>query len=412
MAMNQDSVGPDLVDTADDGPLAGVRVLDLTHVLAGPFATQLLADAGATIVKVEPPGGEYARVRGPRRIAPDGATVSAFHAAINRGKRSISLDLRTPSGLEVFDKLVATADVVIENFAPGALARRGVDFPQLRQRFPRLITVSISLYGGFEYAGELATRGGLAIVAEAESSVGSMTRTAEGTPLMLGMPLGDMATGLTAYGAIVTTLFERHRTGRGRHLDISMVKALLSLNSVAITGDQIAVDDPRANNVAAYGIFACADGFVAIGVNSDLLFGRIAGAMDRPDLAQDPRYATFDERDSRIPEINEIVSAWAAQLSVDTVVTQLSEWRVPSGRVATPGSVLADEQLRKLGMFQEIEDGLGATIEAPANPMRFSYARSGLPRLNAHSREILAEIGVADDEFQALAAAGAFGQSG
>jgi len=394
--------------TGDPGPLHGVRVLDFTHVLAGPYCTQLLADAGANVIKVEPPGGEYSRVRGPRRQAADGATVSSYHAAINRGKRSICLDLRTPAGLSVAERLIATVDVCVENFAPGALTRRGIDFAQLRIRDPRLITVSISLYGGVEYADDLAARGGLAIVAEAESTITSMT-TADGVPLKLGMPLGDMGTGVTAYGAVVTALYERERTGVGRHLDISMVKALLAINASAITGQQIAVDDPTDADVAGYGIFACADGFVAIGVNSDTLFTRIADAINRPELAQDPRYATYRERDSRIPEINAVISAWTAQRSADSVVERLFAYRVPSGRVATPESVLKNGALRGLGFFQEVQDGLGGTISTPANPMRFAQSRVGLPRLNEHARDILAEIGIPAREYEALAAEGAFG---
>jgi crotonobetainyl-CoA:carnitine CoA-transferase CaiB-like acyl-CoA transferase len=391
-----------------NGPLAGIRVLDFTHVLAGPFCTQMLADAGATIVKVEPPGGEYSRVRGPRRMADDGATVSSYHAAINRGKRSISIDLRTAAGKSVIERLVETVDVCVENFAPGSLARLGVDFAPLRLRQPRLITVSISLYGGFDYAAELANRGGLAIVAEAESSITSMTR-ANGVPIVGTVPFGDMVTGLTAYGAVVTALFERSQTGVGRHLDISMVKSLMALNSSAITGVQIAQVDPTDWNVAAYGIFECADGYVAIGVNSDVLFSRICDAMGRDDLAQDPRYATYRERDTRIPEINTILAAWTLAHSVDEVVEQLGRHRVPNGRVATPESVLEDPMLRKLDFFDEIDDGLGGTILSPANAMRFRHTTCGLPRLNQHGREVLAEIGVDAAEYEELATAGAFG---
>src|ERR1700761_6587415 len=148
------------------GPLDGVRVVDFTHILAGPFCTQFMADAGATVVKVEPPGGEYARIRGPRRVGPDGTELSSYNAAINRGKRSIALDLKNPRGLEIALRLTDSADVIVENFAPGALARRGLNLRELRARNPKLITASISLYGGLESAGSLATRGGLAIVAE------------------------------------------------------------------------------------------------------------------------------------------------------------------------------------------------------------------------------------------------------
>lgn len=391
------------------GPLRGVRVVDFTHVLAGPFSTQLLADAGADVVKVEPPAGEYARVRGPVRVGADGTEVSSYHAAINRGKRSISLDLKTRAGVELAQQFIADADVVVENFAPGALLRLGVDFAGLRERYPRLITASVSLYGGFEAAGALAERPGLAVVAEAESTVTGMTRDAGKRPVFLAIPLGDMATGLATYGAITTALFERERTGRGQHLDVSMVRTLMALNSCGITGQQIDVGDIADVRMAAYNIFATSDGFVAIGCNSDAIFARLCAAMGKPELARDPRYATYQEREQRIAEVDGVVTEWAVGLSSTDVVEVLTAHRVPCGNVRTPANALADQRLRELGFFKSVSDGLGGTLDTASNPFRWEQTDSAIPRLDEHGRELIAELGIDGDGYDKLAAEGAFG---
>jgi crotonobetainyl-CoA:carnitine CoA-transferase CaiB-like acyl-CoA transferase len=396
---------------ANNAPLAGLRVVDFTHILAGPFCTQFLADAGANVIKVEPPGGEYARIRGPKRVGPDGTELSSYNASINRGKRSIALDLKNPRGMETANKLVASADVVVENFAPGALAKLGVDFTKYRAANPRLITASISLYGGLEFAGALATRGGLAIVSEGESSVTSMTRDKEDTPLMLGLPLGDMGTGMMSYGAIVTALYEREKTGLGQHLDLSMVRTLLALNGCGIAGAQIVSANRFDLRTAGYGIFPAKDGFVTMGVNNDSLFSRLCGAMGRPELATDPRYEKYQDRDGNADEVDGIIAAWTSTHTADEIVGAVGPSGVPCGKVATTGDVLADPELRALGFFQEIDDGLGGTIDAPRNPMGFFRDHYAIPRLAEHTTELLAEVGIDADEVAKLSADGAFGKA-
>jgi crotonobetainyl-CoA:carnitine CoA-transferase CaiB-like acyl-CoA transferase len=393
-----------------DGPLAGIKVVDLTHILAGPYCTQCLADAGATIIKVEPPGGEYARIRGPRRVGPDGTELSSYNAAVNRGKRSISLNLKNPAGLEVALRLIATADVVVENFAPGALGRLGLDLTAARTRDPRLITASISLYGGVETAGSLAKRGGLAIVAEGESTIISVTKDRSGVPVQLGVPLGDMASGVAAYAAIMTALYHRERTGQGQHLDISMVRALLALNSCAVTGAQIANANIFDLRTAAYGIFPASDGYVTIGVNNDSLFRRLVAVMGREELATDPRYASYRDRDQLCEEIDAMVSAWTSRFTVAEVIALISPSGVPCGRVATPGDVLNDPELAALDLFETVDDGLGGTIRAPRNAFGTRQPHYAIPRLAEHAAELLAEtLDVDDTEFKDLSAAGAFG---
>ena len=376
-------------------PLEQVRVLDFTHILAGPYCTQLLADAGALIVKVEPPGGEFTRgSEGPAAAGRDGVTVSSYHAAINRGKASIVIDLKNPHGLSLAKRLAADVDVVIENFAPGALSRLGLDLADLRRRHPRLVTVSISLFGSEEAAGPAALRGGLAIIAEGESSFTAMTRDAAGTPVRLRVPLGDMATGLSAYAGIVTALYEREVTGVGRHLDISMVRTLFSLNSIGVTTAQIPVpESARVESLAGYGIFPTANGFVTIGVNSDAFFRRLAVAMDRPDLAEDPRYSSFEQRDPRAHEVDEIITSWTSELDSDSVIERIGGAGVPCGKINTPQDILDDPEIRALGLIDEVDDGLGGSIDTPANPMGFRGRDSvSIPRIGEHTRPLLAKF--------------------
>lgn len=391
------------------GPLHGVRVVDFTHTIAGPMCTQLLADAGADVIKIEPRQGEFTRIRGPRRPGPNGTELSSYNAAVNRGKRSIVLDLKNQRGLDLAHRLIETADVIVENFSPGVLTRLGIDFAQLRARNPRLITVSISLYGGPETAGELAKRGGLAPVAEGEAGVTAMTRDSTGRPLMLGVPFGDTTTALASYAAITTALFAREKTGKGRHFDMSMVRTLMNLNACAITGAQIAdaaVFDVR---TAGYTTFATSDGYIALGVNSDHMFRRICEAMGRPDLAEDPRYAGYKVRDSHAAEVDAMIGDWSKTLTREEFVRVVSAVGVPCGKILSPEELVAASDARTLGFFQTIPDGLGGTIDTPSNPLGLERPGARLPDLAEHAEEILGEIGVSADELADLRDAGAFG---
>ena len=393
---------------SSNAPFTGLRVVDFTHILAGPLCTQLLSDAGATVVKVEPPGGEYARLRGFIRKGREGVGLSSYHSAVNRGKQSIVLDLKHSRGLEVALRLISAADVVVENLAPGALVRLGIDFDDLRQADPRLISASISLFGGGAAKSPLTTRGGLAIVAEGESGVTSVTRDRDGIPISVGFPLGDTATALACYAAIVTALYERERTGRGRHLDISMVKTLLTLNSPHLTGAQI---DGWTTDVGTvgYGIFPTIDGFVSIGVNTDSLFGRLASAMADHAFASDSRFTSYGGRVKFYREGTSIVCNWTSTRSTAEVISALVSTGVPCGKVSSPPEVLADGQFRELGFFQTVADGVGGTIDTPSNPFGFDRPDSSLPGLAQHARSILRDLGVDDHEYEDLELSGAFG---
>jgi formyl-CoA transferase len=301
---------------------------------------------------------------------------------------------------------------LIDNFAPGTLARLGINYAELRSQRPELVTCSISLFGGFETAGELARRGGLAIIAEAESSLASMQPTVDGgAPMRFGTPIGDTCAGLSAYAAIVTALLAKSTTGLGRHLDISMVKALLAHNTAAVAAAQLTEHREVQQRMAGWGYFPSRDGYVAIGVNSDALFARLALAIGEEWMTTDARYAEFAARDANADDVDAIVSQWTSVRGRSVVVETLTAARVPCGLVANLADILESDQSTTLGLFETVDDTLGGSIRTPAAP--HEYRRGGrlaIPRLDEHGAEILSEtLGVGSAEYDGLKAAGAFG---
>lgn len=393
------------------GPLDGIRIIDFTHVIAGPYCTMLLADAGADVIKIEPPGGEYGRVRGPKRTGVDGATLSSYGAAVSRGKRDVVLDLKNNFGRTLARSLVERSDVLVENFSPGTMGRLGLSLNDLRANQPALITASISLWGSRETAGHLAGQGGLSLVAESEGSVGFMVRDKEGSPVPLRVPVADVASGLSAYGAILTALYERTTTGVGQHLDIPMVRTMLSFNSVNIAGIQMPSADLDEGVPAALGIFPARDGFVAIGVNTDKMWQRLVVGMGMPELADDPRFASFGARDKRVEEVNAVLSEWTRGRDANEIVDLLAPSGLPCGRLSSPEDVLIDRKYRELGWLWLIDDGIGGSIELPANPVGPRFGEEFLPQLGQHTEEVLEEVlGLASSDVSQLSLQGAFGQ--
>jgi crotonobetainyl-CoA:carnitine CoA-transferase CaiB-like acyl-CoA transferase len=386
--------------------LDGVHVVDFSHILAGPYCTQLLADAGARIIKIEPPGGEYSRTRGAMRAGADGATLSAYSAGINRGKLSIELDLKSNAGRSVAKDLIARADVVVENFAPGTLGRLGLALSDLRAADPRLITASISLWGVPD-GHKLSARGGLAIIAEAES--GFMAGIGTEAPFPFRIPIGDMASGLAAYAGIVTALVKRHATGRGDHVSISMIRTLLSLNAIALTGLQMDDTTPP-TTPAGMGVFPTLDGYVVLGVNSDRLWVRLVELMGRPDLATDPKFARYPERDANVAEANAHVIAWTSRFTSRELIDLIGPSGLPCGRISTAEDILQNQELSELGYLVNLADGLGGTVRAPADPLGQEHGERRIPRPGEDTETILAtELGLTDEVIARLRGAGAFG---
>jgi crotonobetainyl-CoA:carnitine CoA-transferase CaiB-like acyl-CoA transferase len=386
-------------------PLEGLRVLDLGQYYQGPYAGLLLAMAGADVVKVEPPGGEPLR----RRM---GGATSYAQALLNSNKRSLELDLKQPRGVELLGDLAACADVLIENFAPGVMDRLGVGAGELCARNPRLVYASGSGYGSTG-----PERDGLAldIVVQAVAGVMSVTGAPDGPPTKAGPQVADFLSGTHLYGAIVTALYERERTGRGRHVEVAMQDAVYpsltsNLGSLYYGGD----DAPRRVGsrhgglaVTPYNVYEASDGHVAIICTTEEHWQRLCRAMERPDLIEDARFATNKQRVKHMLETDEVVLAWTRPRTRAEITRAARAHAVPAGPVRDLAEVMHDPQLHERGMLEWIEHPELGKIAAPRSPLRFEGVPlpelRPSPRLGEHAAEILADwLALSPDEIAAL----------
>ncbi len=400
--------------SATHGVLSGIKVVELSHLIAGPYCSMLLADEGADVIKVEPPTGELTRKREPIRTS-DKGTVSGYFASLNRRKRSIVLDLKNEAGSDVLHELLSDADVFITNMRAQALARLGVHPESLRQRYPRLIVVSMSGFG-LANAGPDADRAGLAMVAEALSGTTALTRDRLGRPTWCGFALGDIVTGMTAHASILLALRDRDNTGDGALVDLSLTECTLPLATVALARVQ-STDEDLANVAGAndfhgvpYGTFAAADGYYNIGVNRDDFWVRVCAAMRRPDLAEDPRYATYVARAQRQREVEKILEDWSSTLPRDEVVETLTAADVPVAPVLTVAEVLQSTHFQARQTFIDLDDGIGGVLRQPKDPTGFGLTTTArVPALGEDRDSVLKEAGIDADRVDDLANRGAFG---
>lgn len=401
-------------DRQNEGVLAGVKVVELCHLIAGPYVGMLLADEGADVVKVEPPQGELTRSREPIRTSEQGS-MSGYFASLNRRKRSVAVDLKTDGGADLLHRLLADADVFITNMRGAALGRLGVHPEELRARYPKLVVVSMSGFG-LANSGPDVNRAGLAMVAEAISGTTGLTRDREGRPTWCGFALGDILTGMTAHASVLLGLRERDRTGEGRLIDLSLTESTLPLATVALA--RVQSTDANLAKVAGandfhgvpYGTFAAADGFYNIGVNRDDFWARVCQAMGRPDLGSDPRYATYLERASRQREVEALLEEWSTGLTREQVVDALMAVDVPVAPVLTMAEVLDSEHFAARGTFIDVDDAIGGHLRQPNDPTGFGLTSPArVPHLGEHRDEVLAELGLAPDAVEELERSGAFG---
>jgi crotonobetainyl-CoA:carnitine CoA-transferase CaiB-like acyl-CoA transferase len=360
---------------SEGGLLGGASVVEIGQGLAAGYCSMLLADAGARVVRVSLVDSD------------------AVCLALDRGKRRVVLQSDAAESRIDLDRLVAAADVVLGDLSTVGPGRDG-----------RRITASITLWGDASEHAE-------GIIAEAESTLLGASRRTDGTPQAFGFPLAEVVSGLACYAAVVSALYRRQRTGRGDHIAISMVNTLLALNSINITGAQIPAEPGY--GTAAYGIFETADSHVVLGVNSDRLWGRLCQSMKRPDLAADPRYATYLERDRRVPEVNAIVAEWAAQRTSAEIVERVGPSGVPVGQVASPDDVLRSEPLSRVGYVWDVDDGAGGTLKVPANPLGMDSGSRRIAPACDDAEQILHEfLGIDRADYEELRRSGAFGPSG
>jgi formyl-CoA transferase len=380
------------------GPLDGVRVLEATTTWAGPMCACILADFGADVVKVELPGGEVAR-RLPPLLPDSNPPLSFMHTTVNRNKRSVTLDLRRPEGRDLFLKLAARADVVVENFRPGTMDEWGVGYEQVRAARPDTVYVSISGYGQF---GPDRERAGYDPMAQASSGWLSLNGEPDGPPVKAPTFIGDDVAGLHGALAALAALRHRDRTGEGQHVDVALQDALLYQSNGYPMLAALGVPLPRMGSqfvvAAPAGVYRCQDGYVMLGVLLDAHWRVLAGLLGRPELAEHPDFATGMARVQRRAQLQSLVSPWAAERAVADVVRELVAARLPVSAVRDYATAASDPHVRERDMLQdtELENGSRAPVVGPApklsrTPLR---VRTGAPALGAHTDEVLAELGL------------------
>ncbi len=394
------------------GPLAGLRVLDLTRVLAGPLATQFLGDLGAEIIKVEPPGiGDETR-----GFAPFVGGESHYFVGLNRGKRSLVLDLRVPEGAATLKRLACTCDVLVENFRPGVMQRLGLGPDVLMAVNPRLIYCAIS---GFGQNGPLAGKPSFDIVTQALTGVLSVNGVEGAPPVKMGLPVGDMSGGIFGAIAILSALHERHASGRGRLIDISLYDGTMSLlgylaQLAAVTGRDPTPMGSRHPSVVPYDGFPAKDGTIIIACLADRFWPRLCEALGCPEMGADPRYATMALRREHRAEIEPRIAAITATRTVAEWEERLAAQDVPHAPVLGVQAALAHPHAAARHMVEEVEHPTAGTLRLLGRPVKFPGAQQPPlqppPRLNEHGETVLREVlGMAADEIAALREKGAIG---
>jgi CoA:oxalate CoA-transferase len=381
---------------ASAGPLGGILVVDLTRVLAGPYCTLLLADLGARVIKVEAPGrGDDAR-----HIGPFVEGRSAYFLSLNRGKQSLALDLHDAADRRVFERLLARADVLAENFRPGVMQRLGYGWQELERRHPRLVMASIS---GFGQTGPYARRPAYDVIAQAMGGIMSLTGHPGSPPTRVGTSTGDITAGLFATIGIVAALGARERSGRGAHVDVAMLDAQVATLENAIvryfaSGEVPGPLGSRHPSIAPFQALATADGHVVVAAGNDALFARLCRALGSPELAQAPEFASNEARTRNADALaRRLEQALAAHGSAHWLAA-LEAAGIPCGPVNDVADVVADPQVAARNMLVGVA---GSALRVAGNPIKLSGCadpptRAAAPELDQDRASILAELDAAD----------------
>jgi len=395
----------------NNGPLAGVKVLELGQLIAGPFATSFLAWFGADVIKVEPPGtGDPLRTW---RVVHKG--TSLWWHLMARNKKCVTLDLRAPEGQKIARELAKRVDVVIENFRPGTLEKWGLGFEGLKKENPKLILARISGYG---QTGPYAQRPGFAAVAEAFGGLRYVTGEPDRPPVRPNLSLGDSVAGLHAALGILIALYHRDaRGGSGQVIDVALYEAVLNLMEGTIpeydkAGVKREREGMRLTGIVPSGTYPCADGaYIVIGANGDSIFLRFMTAIEREDLAEDPRLASNEGRSQNVDEIDAAISAWTKQRNSLDALKILSEADVPSGPIYSAAEMLSDPHYQARGVLEETDLREGDRVRLPRMAPRLAGTPGGMrwigPALGEHNIEVYRDwLGYPAAELERLAKAG------
>ena len=393
-----------------DQPLKGIRVLDLTRVLAGPYCAMLLGDMGAEVIKIEEPG----RGDDTRGWPPFAGGESTYFMSVNRNKHSVTLNLKAPEGRDLLKRLVRKSDVLLENFRTGTMEKLGLGYATLARVNPKLVYCAMS---GFGESGPEAHRGGYDLIVQAESGVMDLTGFPDGPPVKVGNSIADLVTGMSGAHGVTLALLARQRTRRGQKVEVAMLDVMASLLTYQAgmylnAGRRPARRGNEHPSIVPYEVFTAADGYLALGVANSSLWERCCTALERPELAKDPRYATdasrVEHRATLIPLLNDILRTRPAE-----------EWTkrfeavgVPAGRIRTVPEVCESEHLRARGMVVSLPHSKAGTVRMMGVPIRLhgtpGKARASAPLLGADTAAVLKRVlGVGRAEVARLRKAGA-----
>jgi crotonobetainyl-CoA:carnitine CoA-transferase CaiB-like acyl-CoA transferase len=374
-------------------PLDDVTVLDLSRVLAGPYCTMILGDLGADVIKVEHPDGDETRAWGPPFVNGE----SAYYLSVNRNKRSITADLRNAHDRALIERIAARADVLVENFLPGSLARLGISLEQLRAANPRLITLSIS---GMGITGPDRERSGYDFIIQAHGGLMSITGPSQGPPSKVGVAIVDLTTGMMAANAILAALYARERTGAGQHIDISLLETQVAWlanvgTAVLLTGKEPSRHGNAHPTIVPYQLFTVSDGDVAIGVGNDGQWRRMCDAIGAADLRDDARFTGNADRVRNRAELVQLLGdrlrAWTRAM----LVQKLQAAHVPASEVRTVPEVLADPQIEARAMIETVAHPAIGEIKLLGIPYKFSATKASIrrhpPLLGEHNHEVREE---------------------
>ena len=381
------------------GPLSGVRVLDLTRVLAGPFCAMVLADLGASVVKIEEPGGGDES----RRVGPFQRGASTYFASINRGKWGITLNLKSEAGKQLFLDMVRQTDVLVENYRPGVMARLGLDYPVLRGVNPRLVYAACS---GFGHSGPYSARGAYDMIVQGMGGIMSITGEAGRPPVRVGSSIGDITAALFTVIGLLAALHHVRASGEGQFVDVAMLDCQVAIleNAVMrylVTGEVPGPLGARHPSIAPFEAFPAQDGHVILAVGTRI-WEPFCQAINRRDLIRHPHFATNALRAGHADELCEILAPITRQKTVETWIREMEAIGVPCGPVNTVDKVVTDPQVQAREMIVSVEDPEAGTIKMAGVPIKLSgtpgKVQGRAPRLGEHTAEVLAEwLGLSAD---------------